>query len=152
MTNDSTKHKWLMMDWDGTSLRPHSSFDNETLHDRLRRGESVLVHFKQARYLPRHRLYWATIREVVKNTDLFATEKSLHQTLLLACGVVDPLIDVEGHINMIPSSTSFDEMDEADFQKYFDQAMVVISTKIIPGIEIKALLKEARQRSGWKEK
>ena len=56
------------------------------------------------------------LRIVTNNTDLFASEDSLHDTLLLANGVVRPVMTTAGEIIMIPSSTAFDAMPEEEFK------------------------------------
>ena len=149
--NDSTKHKWVLAEWDGETLRPHANYDMEQVSGRLARGAVVRLQFAQPRSLPRHRLYWVVVRQVVKNTEFFASELSLHRTLLLGCGVVTPLLTIEGDIEMIPDSTAFDAMEEDEFKKYFDRAMEIISTKIMPGVEMTELLAEAKREAKWRE-
>jgi hypothetical protein len=52
---------------------------------------------------------------------------------------------------MIPSSTAYDAMKEEPFKAYFDQAMSIIETHIIPGVDLNLLLQEARTETNWKE-
>lgn len=56
-----------------------------------------------------------------------------------------------GEIIMVPSSTAFDAMNEDVFKAYFDQAMKIIETNIIPGIDLNLLLKEAKAAANWKD-
>lgn len=147
----STKHKWVLLDWDGENLRPHANYDMEQISGRLPKGATVRVQFAQPRSLPRHRLYWVVVRQVVKNSEFFATEEALHSTLLLGCGVVTPVLSINGDVIMIPNSTAFDAMEEDEFKKYFDRAMEIIGTKIMPGVDVSDLLAEAKRESKWKE-
>jgi cyanophycinase-like exopeptidase len=91
------------------------------------------------------------IRIVAQNSGLFAHEDALHDTLLLANGVVRPVMTTAGEIIMMPSSTAYDAMGEDEFKAYFDAALETIQTHIIPGIDLDALLKEARQQSNYKD-
>lgn len=139
-----SKQKWILADWDGNTLRPHAAYDRESL-DYLPRGKPVRVQVNNSRSNPRLRLYWVTLRQVVKNTEVFATDTALHKLLLVACGVTEPFIDLEGNITLQPSSIAFEAMLEDEFKAYFDRAMEVIATKIMPGVDLKLLLREARQ-------
>jgi hypothetical protein len=152
MSSSSTKskNKWVLATWNGQALVPYASYDKEMMEE-LPNGVPVRLQFAQPRSLPRHRLYRVVLRQVVKNSDLFATEDALHKTLLVGCGVVEPVITVDNDIIMIPSSTAFDAMEEDEFKKYFDQAMQIICTKIIPGLDIDDLLDEAKRESNWRE-
>jgi hypothetical protein len=71
---------------------------------------------------------------------------------LVSCGVVEPVITIEGEIIMYPSSTAFDAMKEEEFKAYFDAAMELITTRIIPGMDLEDLLREARGQSNWEDK
>jgi hypothetical protein len=148
---DSEKHRWTLCDYVDGVLRPHADYDAELMRTRLQQGDTVHVQFKKPRNVPRHRRYWAVIQVVIKNNEMFATDRHLHRTLLMGCGVVEPVITIDGDIVMIPSSTAFDAMDEGTFRQYFDAAMNIINTHIMPGVEIDELLAEADRASGWKE-
>jgi hypothetical protein len=149
-SSNKSKSKWILVRKVEGKLVPHAPYDVE-MFETIPDNVVVRAQFAQPRSLPRHRLYRVILRIVVTNTDLFATEESLHKTLLVGCGVVEPVLTVQGEIIMIPSSTAFDAMTEEEFKAYFDQAMETIQHHIIPDIELGLLLKEARQQSNWKE-
>jgi hypothetical protein len=65
--------------------------------------------------------------------------------------VVEPVITPEAEIIMCPSSTAFDAMPEDEFKAYFDQAMQIITSIIVPGLDLDELMKEARAESQYKE-
>jgi len=157
--NSKSKSPWIFVvkNVDGL-LEPYANYDREKFEE-LPTGKVLRANLAQQRSQPRHRLYRVVLRQVVKNTDLFVDEDSLHKTLLLGCGVVEPVMTVDllpgsdrdGEIMMIPSSTAFDAMKEETFKAYFDQAMTIISTNIIPGIDIEELLEESRKEANYKE-
>lgn len=148
--NSRSKNKWVLVEWNGKELVPHASYDRDML-SLLKLNTPIRAQFAQPRSIPRHRLYRVILRIVVENSERFATEEALHKTLLVGCGVVEPVMTVAGEIIMIPSSTAFDAMGEEDFKAYFDQAMDIVQIHIIPDIELGLLLKEARQQANWKE-
>lgn len=146
-----SKNPWIFVtkNEDG-HLVPYANYDRE-MFDELPVNKVLRVNIAQQRSAPRHRLYRVVLRLVVKNTDLFVSEDGLHKTLLLGCGVVEPIMTTTGEIIMIPSSTAYDAMNEDVFKAYFDQAMHIIETNIIPGVDLSLLLKEARTEANWKE-
>jgi hypothetical protein len=146
----STSEKWILVHWNGDNLVPQAKYDREML-SQLKAFQPVRVKVARPRSLPRHRLYWAILRIVVENTEIFATMEALHKMLLLACGVTEPLITVDGDIVLLPSSIAFENMDEAQFKPYFDAAMEIIRTRIMPGVNLDVLLREARDETGYRE-
>lgn len=133
-------------------LEPHSSYDAEKVAKRIKNGRFQLrAQIAQVRSLPQLRLYWPWIRLVVENSPHFNTEQALHKLLLVACGITEPLIDLEGNISMIPSSIAFDAMGQEEFETYFDAAQQVVSTNILPGVDLKTLMSRAKESCNWKE-
>lgn len=147
--SNKSKSKWILVRKVDGHLIPHAAYDVEMFHS-IPENVPVRAQFAQPRSGPRHRLYRVILRIVTNNTDLFASEESLHDTLLLANGVVRPVMTTAGEIIMIPSSTAFDAMGEEDFKAYFDAALETIQSHIIPGIDLDDLLKEARAQSNYK--
>lgn len=151
MSNSPKSGRAIYVVWDGEAFRPFARYDEELCAE-LPKNTNLRAAFSRPRNIPRHRLYRVVLRLVVHNTDKFATEEALHKTLLVGCGVVEPVITVQGEILMIPSSTAFEAMPEDEFKSYFDDAMRIIETHVIPGVDLSLLLKEAREQANWKEK
>lgn len=149
--NSKSNNPWIYVikNEDGL-LQPYANYDRE-MYEQMPFNKVLRVNVAQQRSQPRHRLYRVLLRQVVKNTDMFVSEDSLHKTLLLGCGVTEPIMTTAGEIIMIPSSTAYDAMKEEVFKAYFDQAVNIISTHIIPGVDINELLDEARAEANWKE-
>ncbi len=150
-TSSKSSNPWIyaVKNEDG-HLVPYANYDRVKF-DELPVNKLLRVNIVQQRNAPRHRLYRVILRLVVQNTDLFVSEDSLHKTLLVGCGVVEPIMTVAGEIIMVPSSTAYDAMDEDVFKAYFDQAMNIIETNLLPGIDLDDLLKEARKQANYKE-
>ena len=148
MSSSSTSRKWIVAQWSGKdfTFKPQSEYDHQ-LVAHLKAGSRVRLDVTEFRSLPRNSYYWVILQVVVENSECFATKEALHKTLLLACGVVEPIIDLDGEIVMAPASTAFDKMPEGEFKAYFDKAMQLISQRIIPGLDLNTLLKEADRHS-----
>jgi hypothetical protein len=149
--SNKSKSQWILARKVDGVLVPHAPYDVE-MFQRYPENVPLRLQLAQPRSGPRHRLYRVILRIVVANTDKFSTEDALHKTLLVGCGVVEPVYTPEAEIIYCPSSTAFDAMPEDEFKAYFDRAMEIITSLIIPGLDLDDLLKEARAESNWKEK
>jgi hypothetical protein len=147
--SNKSKSQWILVRKVEGHLVPHAPYD-VAMFERIPQNVPVRVQFAQPRSGPRHRLYRVILRIVVANTDKFSTEDALHKTLLVGFGVVEPVITPDAEIIMCPSSTAFDAMPEDEFKAYFDRAMEIIGSTIIPGLDLEELMKEARVESNYK--
>jgi len=147
--SNKSKSQWILVRKAEGVLVPHAPYDVEMLQ-RYPENVPLRLQLAQPRSGPRHRLYRVILRIVVANTEKFSTEDALHKTLLLACNVTEPVVTTEGEFIFCPSSTAFDAMPEDEFKIYFDRAMEIITSIIIPGLDLDELMKEARAQSNWK--
>lgn len=147
--SNKSKSQWILVRKVEGSLVPHAPYDVE-MFERYPENVPLRIQLAQPRSGPRHRLYRVILRLVVANTDKFSTEDALHKSLLVGCGVVEPVFTPEAEIIMCPSSTAFDAMPEDEFKLYFDRAMEIITSIIIPGLDLEELMKEARTQSNYK--
>ena len=142
------KSRWTLCAWDGGVLRPYAEQDAEDLAH-LQQGRVYRTDVANYRSLPRHRLFRAILRVVCENHPLLTDPDSLKDMLLLACGVTKPLITVDGEIMLLPHSTAFESMGEDQFKPFFNEAMSIIREQILPGVDLDALLEEARRKTRW---
>ncbi|WP_316196701.1 hypothetical protein [Bradyrhizobium sp. SZCCHNS3053] len=148
--SNKSKSQWILVRKVEGRLLPHAPYDVE-MFERYPENVPLRIQLAQPRSGPRHRLYRVILRIVVANTKKFSTEDALHKTLLVGCGVVEPVISPDAEIIMCPSSTAFDAMPEDEFKIYLDNALEIITSLIIPGLDLEDLLKQARAESNWKE-
>lgn len=151
MAKAKAKSRWTLCAWDGGVLRPYADQDAEDL-GHLQQGRVYRTDVANFRSVPRHRLYRAILRVVVENHEHLTDVDSLNEMLLLACGVTKPLLTVEGEIQLLPHSTAFEAMGEDQFKPFFNEAMRIITEQILPGVDLEALLEEARSRTKWSER
>lgn len=90
--NSKSNNPWIYVikNEDGL-LQPYANYDRE-MYEQMPFNKVLRVNVAQQRSQPRHRLYRVLLRQVVKNTDMFVSEDSLHKTLLLGCGVTEPIM------------------------------------------------------------
>lgn len=154
--SNKSKNQWILvrkMFVDGLSnpvLVPHAPYDVE-MFERYPENKPLRIQLAQPRSGPRHRLYRVILRIVAENNRFYSTEDSLHKALLVSCGVTEPMVTMEGEIILLPSSTAFEAMPEEEFKIYFDKAMELIGTVVIPDLDLEELLKEARAKSQYKD-
>jgi hypothetical protein len=148
--SNKSKSQWILVRKVDGVLAPHAPYDVE-MFQRYPENVPLRLQLAQPRSGPRHRLYRVILRIVAENNRFYSTEDALHKSLLVACGVVEPVITLEGEIIFAPSSTAFEAMPEDEFKIYFDKAMELITTMVIPGLDLDELMKEARGQSNWKE-
>lgn len=75
------------------------------------------------RSLPKNNFYWVVLSEICKATEIAPNAKYLHGALLKLCGYVTPVYNKSGKvIELVVDSTSFDRMEQPEFDKYFEHA------------------------------
>lgn len=121
-------------------LRPLRSWDLEAIA-----GDGIGTEYELNRVSKRkpkqHRTYWKALGLVVKSTDRWATSAHLHDELKIACGYYRIAKNLRnGQELILPDSTAWDKMDQAEFQAYMDRAMETLSKAV--GFDPLAFLEE----------
>lgn len=94
-------------------------------------GERVWIHIDKERSGRQHRLFRALLQKVAEATE-FHTGDALLAHLKIRLGKFVP-VKIAGHQQPIAvlRSTSFADMKQAEFQKFFDDCLFVIVTEIL---------------------
>lgn len=117
------------------ALRPADA-DAEAILRSISMGECVEVTVKRKRNPKHHRKLMALLNIVVENTDgRWPNIDALKEDLKMATGLFEKRVSISGKTYFIPKSISFASMDQAEFTKWYDQALDVIVTRIIPGLD-----------------
>ena len=96
--------------------------------------ETVTASIRRPRNPKHHRKLWALLSVVFENQTAFATIEDLLGAIKLATGLFDNGKTVDGIPYVVPQSISFAAMDQNRFEQWYDKALDVILTKIVPGI------------------
>ena len=132
----------------GTVLRPSDDESAELLR-KIAPGQPMRWTVHPKRNVRQHRLYWALVNLAHDNLpeDIAAnwpTPELLSDGIKMACGLVEPRLNPKtGDTFLKLKSIAFDEMDQLEFQTFFEMALEVIATKLIPGVDLEAIRGEA---------
>lgn len=137
----------ILMHRRGSFLAPLAPMDSDALA-KLPSGKALKVKVTRARSVPQHRLYFSMLNLVCENLDSPIQPKALHEWVKLRCGVSADIPLKNGKVDIVPGSISFEEMDQTEFQAFFDKAKELIIEHIIPGLNSDALEREARAMLG----
>jgi hypothetical protein len=136
----------------GHVLLPAARYDVERV-ERLKYDTMLRADFRQDRSPPHHRFYWALIGKVVTATDLFGGQaETLHKWIKLKLGMVEVLEFFDGTSVVDLTSTSWAKMDQIRFREFFDGAVQLILTDVLPGVRRRELLSEVEAMLGIREK
>lgn len=97
---------------------------------KLGEGEILRCTIKVPRNYRFHCKYWAMLNAVYENQDTYPSLESLHFALKIAAGWVSHVV-VGEKTHLIPKSTSFEKMTEAEFSEYYVAAKNAV-TSLLP--------------------
>ncbi len=100
----------------------------------IKAHETVTVSIRRSRNGKHHRKLFALLKIVFDNQTAFATTEQLLDALKLATGLFDIGKTVDGIPFTSPRSISFASMCQSEFEQWYDKAVEVILTKILPGV------------------
>lgn len=126
---------WVAPDWspkhNGVVLVPVAGTDAEVVAGLSRHARRATL--TMPRNGRRHRLYWATLSNVIRNTrlgDRYARAEHLHKALLLGTGHCAEMHTLDGEVLRVPDSTSYSKMGEDEFGEYFEKAMALLAQEL----------------------
>ena len=100
----------------------------------IRPNEVLTASLRRARHPGHHRKLFALLNLVFENQDKFTNIQELLNAIKLATGYFELGKTIDGIPFCIPKSIAFASMCEAEFTTFFDKAVDVILTKILPGV------------------
>ena len=114
----------------GGALIPTTAYDADRLGD-YKEGEIFSIKTTRGRSVPQLGKYFLILRQVCRSTGRWDNEYELHDQLKLACGLYTIGVNkVDGSYYKVPSSVSFEEMEQQEFNRYFDDAMIALAAAI----------------------
>jgi len=116
------------------ALRPVDAV-GEALLAEIPQGELVRVTIRRPRNVQHHRLFFALIATIFPHQDLYPTEEMLLAAIKVALGYGDSVKLPDGRTIIVPSSISFAKMDQKAFSEFYDRALALILTKILPNVD-----------------
>lgn len=123
------------------ALRPIDAMGEEALAD-IPQNELVRVTIKRPRNVQHHRKFFALINAIFPHQTLYPTEEALLAAMKVALGFGQQVKLPDGRVIVIPRSISFAKMDQKSFAEFYDRALTLILTRILPGVNKKDLQRE----------
>lgn len=114
-------------------------------------GDAVAVEPIQVRNAERSALYWVLCSLVADNHAELKTRENVSDAIKLLSGYVELCsFNVGGsrYILRKPKSIAFASMSESQFEIFFESALQVIGSDLLPGVDIEAMRREAYLRAG----
>lgn len=115
------------------SLRPVDPASAEAL-ERIPAGQDVRVEITRPRNIQHHRKFFALLNAIFPHQSVYPTHKSFRAAMTVALGFGETYKLGDGRTIIIPGSISFDKMDQAEFEQFYDRAVELIVTRILPGV------------------
>ena len=114
----------------GGRLSPESAWDQEEL-DRLPVGMTFDLVARGKRSLPHNGKYWAILTKIVEATDHWPTREHMHKAIKYELGYTEVIYGPDGKpLCIIPESTAFENMSQAEFNEFYKRAMRWIAEKL----------------------
>lgn len=105
-------------------------------------GELVRLKITRPRNPQHHRKWRALIAAIFPHQDLYPTEETLIAAMKVALGYGDTVKLPDGRVIIVPKSLSFAKLDQTGFEQFYDRAIKLIVTKILPRVDRKDLERE----------
>lgn len=115
---------------------------------KIKHGNLVHVEIKRTRNLKHHKKYWALINLVFENQERYASPKQIHNALKEAAGLYEVQQKLNGQPMPVLSSTSFEDMDQTAFAKYYNQCCDILAKTFLPGVTKDDLRREVEEIIG----
>jgi len=102
----------------------------------LAEGKEFVIDLKGSRNPKQHRLLFGLLKFAVDHSDYYANSSDLLTQIKYHLNMVDS-VKVHGsdNIMIIPRSISFEKMSQADFKNFLDEAIRIITEKLVPNLD-----------------
>lgn len=119
--------------------------------DRVEPGTWFQLEITRKRSGKQHRKFFALVELITENSELYNTKAKALVAIKLSAGFFDPYIDpTTGEVIKVPQSIAYENMEQGEFNSFFDQAVTATCMHIIPQFdERQALLMINEIIAGW---
>ena len=132
--------------------------DDDAARDVLRKvkvGDVVRVEVRRPRNLSAHRRFFALVNLVYTNSEKFPSPDVARRVLTCRAGHALPyIIESTGEVLLIPESISFANMDQDEFDAFWQRVVKVVCDEILPGVtepEIEEEISRICEASTWQK-
>lgn len=112
----------------------------------------VLASIRNPRNLKHHRKFMALVQAVYPHQDMWPTFNSFRRALTAALGHGEVVTAKDGRKYIEAESISFASMDQTEFEEFYNKAVDLILTRILPAVNKDDLEREVNDiLAGHKE-
>ncbi len=118
---------------------------SQAILDGCKQGDVVRVQISKPRNPKHHAKYWAMLNLVHEGTavqDLYPTTDKLHQAIKGALGYFSEVKLPDGKVFQVVDSIAFESLDQIAFQEFYDKAVDLIVTQVVPNLDREDLVRE----------
>ena len=127
------KSVWKMTRFDGYDVPILAPVEDEaTKYARAGEGQEFVLDLSIKRSAKQLKLFHILLNFVVFHSDNFATVDALKIHLKLKLGHYKAFIQHNGQLGLKPKSLNVDEMEQVEFQEFFNNAMDIIFNEFVP--------------------
>jgi len=100
----------------------------------LKHKETFTASIRRQRNPKHHRKWWALLSIIFPHQNAFATVQDLNNAIKIGVGLFESGKTVDGLPWVSPKSISYAAMDQNAFEQFYDKAVDMILTRIVPTI------------------
>lgn len=130
------------------SLMPVDAYGLDALQ-KLPSGDKDRSLLKAVITVPRNakhsRKFHALLGVVFPHQDTYPTRDSFLAAVKMALGYADSVKLDKGRTIIVPNSISFGKMDQAEFDEFYEKALDLIQTRILPNINREDVEREVNE-------
>lgn len=115
-------------------LKPSNRLSQEA-YDAIPLNSEVKAEITRPRHLKHHRKFFALLQVIFPHQTTYATMRAFRAALTCAAGHCETASLGDGRTILIPESISFGKLDQAGFESFYERALDVITTRILPSID-----------------
>ena len=120
---------------------------NERLN-KLKDGDVITAIARKPRHPKHHAKLFAMLNLVWESTvvqDRYPKVENLLDALKLAMGHTEPVMLPDGTVAQKIKSIAFESMDQSAFEEFYDQAVEIIATRLVPHLDREELKREVER-------
>jgi hypothetical protein len=115
---------------------------------RLKQGQAVEAKVKRVRNLQQLRLWWALIGVIWEHQETYATKEQVHDAFKIWLGHYEDIRLKDGRTAVKPKSIAFGDLSQDAWEELFDQAIKMVTERIIPGVSDTDLRQHLQEMTG----
>jgi hypothetical protein len=118
---------------EGTGLGAADPISHELIQ-RIKHGETVTAELRRQRNPKHHRMWWALVAAIYPHQTTYTDMKDLNNAIKIAVGHFESGKTIDGLPWVSPKSISYAAMDQTAFASFFDRAVEIVLTRIVPSV------------------